>query len=680
MCGITGFISSRLPEDAARPAITRMARSLAHRGPNAEGVWVSQGIALGHRRLSIVDLTDTGAQPLFSPDRQRVIVFNGEIYNFREVARELRRLGHSFRSSGDTEVVLKAIEQWGFEEGISRLAGMFALAYYDLSTKVLRLARDRLGEKPLYYGWSGGSFLFGSELKALTAFPGFENPVDNATLGDFLQFGCVPAPASIYQGVHKLPPGCTLAVSVGSPEGGEKVVPYWSLGESAVSSLKLSLEARHDELVLTEFDKLLSEIVTEQCSADVEVGAFLSGGIDSSLIAALGAEWARKQGRRLHTFTIGFDAQGFDEAPYAREAAKALGTNHFELYVSPGDALRVAERLPEIYDEPFGDSSQIPTFLVSELARGHTGVCLSGDGGDEVFAGYNRHFIGSTIWSRLNKFPLPIRRRLAGVWKRAPALVKRTLSRTLGMIARSGNPGLFAEKMEKLVVCLLARNFEEMYLGLVSLESDATRFLAKGSSVTRFLSAPAGLGGDPLFTMQYLDSVFYLPEDILTKVDRASMAVGLEVRAPFLDHRILERAWALPAHQRIRDGKGKWVLRTLAARHLPASLLNRPKSGFAIPINSWLKGTLRPWAEDLLDARTLRDQGHFNVGAVRAAWQDYIAGKTRNQYLLWNILMFQAWQKRELTRVRQPSRLAEEGNHRLLEPFGFGGGVKSAEG
>lgn len=647
MCGLAGFIGPGAPGEVATSVISAMTDSLEHRGPDARGIWFDQSgsVALGHRRLRILDLSDSSAQPYFSPNRSQVLVFNGEIYNHRAIARQLKSLGREIRTRGDTEVMMQAFLQWGCEEALKRMSGMFAFAFVDLAAGKIFLGRDRMGEKPLFYGWSGGALLFASELRALAAYPGFDRRPRRSVLGNFLRYGCIPAPDTIYENVFKLAPGHVLCASLADAAGTFQVRPYWQMAEVVGNGIERSRLARTDQQSLAEFEGILDTVVREQAAVDVPIGAFLSGGLDSSLIAAVAQRQANaSSGGRLKTFTIGFQQRSFDEAPFAAAIAKHIGTDHHELYVSPAEALRVAERLPSIYDEPFADSSQIPTFLVSEWARKKVTVCLAGDGGDEVFAGYNRHFIGTTFWAKVKYLPFPTRQLLARSWRNCPMRVKVPLARLVGL-GLGGRFGAAAivEKIDKLMLCLRAGDYHEMYLDLLALDSDPQRYLLDRCAPVPALLATPAVEENPLFAMQYLDSLFYLPDDILTKTDRASMAVSLEVRAPFLDHRLVEFAWGLPPEQRVRNGKGKWLVREAAGKLIPPALLNRPKVGFAIPINDWLRGPLRPWAEALLDPAVLTNDGYFHVENVRACWDRYLKGQEASQYLIWNLLMFQSW-------------------------------------
>lgn len=636
MCGITGFIDAAGEIHAANigEVITRMTGSLAHRGPDGSGIWVSpdHAVAFGHRRLSIVDLSDRGAQPALAREGGHVLVFNGEIYNFREVAREL---GLENEVHGDTELMVRAFQRWGCREAVTHFAGMFAFAYFDQAAREVWLGRDRFGEKPLYYSLRGDQLVFASELKALRGFPGLPWEIDPISVERFLRFGFVPGPATIYAGVSKLPPGQLLRIHLGQPKLRPDFFPYWSLGD--VASRGVANREAGTNFVERGRD-LLRGLVSEYAQADVPVGTFLSGGIDSSLITALLKE---TRAGKVSTFTIGFSQADFDEAPAARAVARHLCTDHHEAYVTAEDALGVIERLPEIYDEPFADSSQIPTFLVSRLAQGQVKVALSGDGGDEIFAGYNRHFLGSTAWKYLAPLPAPLRGAIASALARVPLGVRTSALRGAYRLAGKVPPRQAADKIEKLLSCLAARDLEALYLDLVSVEKNPGRFLAGGANgAGATLAAECG-SRDPLFVMQYLDSVFYLPGDILTKVDRASMAVGLEVRCPFLDHRLTDFAWSLPNQWRVSQGKGKVLLRELLAGYVPHHLWDRPKSGFAIPMETWLRGPLGPWAEDVLSGTAA--EGVLNMAEVRREWARFIAGNGDAKYPLWNLLVLVQW-------------------------------------
>lgn len=671
MCGITGFIDPKISrnEEAQRAVISGMTASLTHRGPNSGGIWLDpkRGIALGHRRLSIVELSAAGAQPLLSDCGRHVLIFNGEIYNHIELGAELAKLGHRFRGRSDTEVMLAAFRQWGCEDAVKRMVGMFAFAYVDLERSAVWLGRDRLGEKPLYYGWQGQTFLFGSELKALLRYPDWQPRIRPESVRDFLRFSYVPTPHSIYQDIYKLRPGTLIRLPLSGARAEAKTITYWHLESIARAGVMEAATPKPESENLKTLESLLSRAVEEQTSADVPVGAFLSGGIDSSLIVAL---MQAKGNRKVSTFSIGFEQAEFDETKYARKVAGILGTRHTELYVGPEEAMKAIPRLPVIYDEPFADSSQIPTLLVAELARSQVTVSLSGDGGDEIFAGYNRHFIGSTLWGKLDALPLSLRKGLAAALASCPLGARnQALAWLQRALPRANALTHLPAKIDKLISCLRAGDFREMYFDLISQEGRPEHYMQLETAGQPGWSSLPSVGPDPLFTMQMLDTLCYLPDDILTKVDRATMAAGLEGRAPFLDHRVVEFAWTLPADQRVRDRKGKRLLRLLLEKFLPAELIDRPKSGFAIPINQWLKGPLRPWAEQLLRSSQLREQGILRPEAVSALWANYLAGKENSQYRVWNILMLQAWLAEEASsRARATHSPAPIFNQPAYEP------------
>jgi asparagine synthase (glutamine-hydrolysing) len=653
MCGIAGVLGP--PGDPAERAAmaARMAATLAHRGPDDSGSWADPaGIAaFGFQRLSILDLSPEGHQPMTSFDGRYAVVFNGEIYNFAALKEELRAAGVSFRGRSDTEVLLAATTRWGIEATIPRLWGMFAFGMWDGRERALHLVRDRLGKKPLYYGWQGSTFLFGSELKALRAHPDFRAPIDRDALASYLRFSYIPAPRSIHEQVRKLLPASWVTVHPDRP--GEMPEPrrYWD-------PVAVARAGHEDPLVLPdpeaigEVEKLLSDAVRLRAIADVPLGAFLSGGIDSSTVVAL--LQAQSQ-LRVSTFTIGYDASQYDESVQARAVARHLGTDHTELRVTPEDARAVIPRLAELYDEPFADSSQIPTFLVSELARRRVTVALSGDGGDEVFGGYNRYVAGTRLWRRLRGVPLPIRRgaaRLADAippraWDRTGAAADRLIPVTRrGLV--SGN------RVQKLATVLDLGSIDEMYTRLVSTWPDPGRLVRGGHEPELPWRAVKANLPNPADRMMLFDLIGYLPDDILAKVDRASMGVSLEVRAPLLDHRVVELAWRLPLHQKIRGGEGKWLLRQVLARYVPPSLFERPKHGFGVPIDAWLRGPLREWAEDLLSEQRLAREGFLDPAAVRFALHEHQHGTRNRQHELWAVLMFQSWLDRQQTAGRQP--------------------------
>ena len=644
MCGITGFwkTSRQVSTDSLCAIAQQMSDTLLHRGPDDGGSWVDAevGIALGHRRLAIVDLSPEGHQPMVSTDGRYVIVFNGEIYNFLELRCQLESLGHRFRGHSDTEVMLASFSQWGLDAAITRFNGMFAFALWDRQERVLHLGRDRLGEKPLYYGSMGQTFLFGSELKALKAHPDFQTEINRDALALFLRHNCVPAPYSIYQGIYKLPPGTVL--SWNGVDSHPTPVPYWSAKEAAELGIAEPFTGSELEAV-SQLDALLQDAVGLRMVADVPLGAFLSGGIDSSTVVAL---MQAQSSHPVKTFTIGFYEDVYNEAQYARAVAQHLGTDHTELYVTPEEALAVIPKLPILYDEPFSDASQVPTFLVSQLARAHVTVSLSGDGGDELFAGYNRYLWGRSIWQKIGWIP-PILRQPAA--RTLTHLSPRTWNRgfdyfnaLLPAKLKQSAPGY---NIHKLAEILAVPDPEAMYTGLVSHWKEPEALVIGGLEPLTALSDRQCWARLSDFTqhMMYLDTVTYLPDDILVKVDRASMGVSLEARIPLLDHRVMEFAWHLPLSMKIRNGQGKWLLRQVLYKYVPQNLVDRPKAGFGIPIDSWLRGPLRDWAEALLDEGRLLEEGFFNPQPIRQKWAEHLSGDRDWQYYLWDVLMFQAW-------------------------------------
>lgn len=625
-----------------------MVDTLLHRGPDDAGVWadVNAGIALAHRRLSILDLSPAGHQPMVSANGRFIIVFNGEIYNHLELrsALELGRSPTCWRGHSDTETLLAAFDVWGIEATLKRVVGMFALALWDRQARSLTLARDRLGEKPLYYGYSGSVFLFGSELKALRAHPEFAADIDRDALTLYLRYSNVPAPFSIYQGIRKLLPGTWLTLD--EADFAEHRLPaphaYWSVRDAAVAGRSAPFAGSAAE-AQTELERVLSQAVVGQMMADVPLGAFLSGGIDSTTVVAL---MQKHSARPVKTFTIGFHEAGYNEAEHAHAVARHLHTEHTEWYVTPEEAQAVIPRLPALYDEPFADSSQIPTFLVSQLARQHVTVSLSGDGGDELFGGYNRYFWAMNIWRRLGWAPKSLRAAIAGVLTAFPPAawnrVFKGFSRLLPANLRYANPG---DKLHKLAEILAVKRPEEIYLGLVSHWKQPAQVVAGGFEPPTILTDSSHWAELPDFEqrMMYLDTVTYLPDDILTKVDRAAMGVSLETRVPMLDHRVLEFAWTLPLSMKIRHGQGKWLLRQVLYQHVPKELIERPKMGFGIPLDQWLRGPLRGWAEDLLVEQRLRQEGFFHPEPIRQKWIEHLDGRRNWSYYLWDVLMFQAW-------------------------------------
>lgn len=641
MCGLAGFLYNpdRASEDQTHKAVLQMTDAILHRGPDSDGRWVdhSAGVALGHRRLAVVDLTEAGHQPMMSHSRRYIVVFNGEIYNHLSLRRDLDTqsprvswVGHS-----DTETILAAIDAWGLEETLRKCTGMFAIALWDRQERQLFLARDRFGEKPLYYGWQGDSFLFGSELKALRAHPAFSASLQRDVLPLFLRHNYIPAPFSIYEGIYKLPPASILSVS--SKNRTPKLSQYWSAVETALTGAT-HIAARSDAEVIDTLETLLRGVVRDQMVSDVPLGAFLSGGIDSSTVVAL---MQAESHRRVRTFTIGFSESGYNEAAHAKAVARHLGTEHTELYVTPQQALDVIPLLPSMYDEPFADSSQIPTHLVSKMAREHVTVALSGDAGDESFAGYNRYLLTAKLWKFLGRVPSGVRSLIASALHAVPPDRLNQLGEYLPASLRLSCLG---DKLHKGADVLAAPSVEALYTGLISQwQSPETVALSAGIETRPFARAPDLSSLGPIEKMMALDAISYLPDDILVKTDRAAMSVGLETRVPFLDHRVFEYAWSLPMHQKIRNGQGKWALRQILYRHVPQSLIDRPKMGFAIPLNDWLRGPLRAWAQDLLSEKRLKSEGYFDPAPIHQRWQEHLSGQRNWGQHLWGILSFQTW-------------------------------------
>lgn len=658
MCGIAGIIDLSAGRSLAG-LVQRMADKLVRRGPDGSGVWADEeaGIALGHRRLKVIDLTPTGRQPMHSACGRFVISYNGEIYNHPGLRKELQDLGRSFRGTSDTEVLLSGIAEWGLEKALRKSVGMFAFALWDRKDRSLQLVRDRLGEKPLYYGWQGSAFLFGSELKALRAHPAATGEINRDALALFMRFGYIPTPYSIYQDIYKLPPGSVLTLNNTavkpvsfSPFPADNLqiqttcpVPYWSFG-SVVEDGTASPFTGTDAEAVDRLGVLLKESVKQQMIADVPLGAFLSGGVDSSTIVALMQEQSE---RRVKTFTIGFhDSWGYNEAEDARAVAKHLGTEHTELYVSSEEAWSVIPRLPGLYDEPFADSSQMPTLLISELTRQHVTVSLSGDGGDELFAGYNRHFLGPGIREKYGRLPKAARTVLAnGLTMISPLNWDRLISSLDRVLPRSRQYSMPGDRLHKFAGMLRADSRQDMYLGLVSHWPRPESLVIDGKEGATALSSQENWGkaNDFARQMMCLDTMMYLPDDILVKVDRAAMGVSLETRVPLLDHRLVEFAWRLPLSMQIRNGQGKWLLRQLLSRYVPKEMVARPKAGFHVPIDAWLRGPLRDWAGDLLSERRLRQDGYLRPGPVIDRWQEHLSEKWNRQHSLWCVLMFQAW-------------------------------------
>jgi asparagine synthase (glutamine-hydrolysing) len=641
MCGIAGFWQTKRQVEIPAEILLRMGTALKHRGPDDSGVFYddSTGLGLVHRRLSILDLSPAGHQPMASHSGRYLIIFNGEVYNFEEIKSELDP-GHAWRGHSDTEVMLEAFELWGVEAAVKRFVGMFAFALWDRKEQKLYLVRDRLGIKPLYYGWVEGQFVFASELKAIRQYPGFQAQIDRDVLALYMRHNYVPAPHCIYQGISKLNAGCILVL--GGPQEQPVVSRYWSATEVAREGLRSPVDGSEAEII-EQLEGKLAEAVKLRMIADVPLGAFLSGGIDSSTVVALMQSQSR---RPVKTFTIGFHEDAYNEANHAKNIAAHLGTDHTELYVTPQEALNVVPLLPAMYDEPFADVSQIPTYLVSRLARQSVTVSLSGDGGDELFGGYGRYFLMKRVWNSMRPFPKPLRqavsRMIAAV---SPKTIDSMYRLASPLVPRNKRSFPMGDKAHKLARLLGAESQERVYMHALTHWDNPSAVVngaVEPATVQQFVQDARWLPSMEEI-MMLTDTVHYLPDDILTKVDRASMAVSLEARVPILDHRVVEFAWKLPMHFKIRDGKGKWALRQVLYKYVPAAMIERPKMGFGVPIDSWLRGGLREWAEDLLSVDSLERHGLFNSGAIRTKWQEHTSGGRNWQYLLWDVLVFQDW-------------------------------------
>ena len=648
MCGFTGYWLGDQPENSLEALLKRMAQRLTHRGPDDGGIWfdAARRIGLAHRRLSILDLSPAGHQPMLSASGRYVIAYNGEVYNFNELRKELEDTEdgpRNWRGHSDTEVMLACFERWGVLESIEKFIGMFAFALWDRDENTLWLTRDRLGIKPLYYGWQGKTFLFGSELKPLRQHPDFKGRVDRRVLPLFLRHNNIPAPWSIYEGIFKLPPGAALCLK--NPQPGQLPEPqtYWSALDTTQNGITHPFTGTEKE-ALDELESRLDAAIAHRMIADVPLGAFLSGGVDSSTVVAL---MQKQSTRKVKTFTIGFNEAGYNEAEDALAVARHLGTEHTELYVTPEEARGVIPSLPEYYDEPFADSSQIPTFLVSQLARREVTVSLSGDGGDELFGGYNRYLWAENIWNKMKRVPGPLRSVTgeiiktisAGMWDSVFSILRPVLPAAL----RFQHPG---EKFHKLAYMLGADSPEAVYKSLISQwlsPMELTPGIAEPETpLTRAMQNSGGW--DFRRRMMAWDTISYLPDDILTKVDRASMAVSLEARVPLLDHRVVEFAATLPHCMKFNPKGSKWLLRQVLYRHVPPKLIERPKAGFGVPIGDWLRGPLRDWGEALLDARKLKEEG-FDPVPIRALWQRHLNETVNGQHPLWCVLMYQAWKE-----------------------------------
>ena len=655
MCGITGIFGDIREEDLYK--FTRnMSKSIVHRGPDNSGIWVNgkSGIAFGHQRLSVVDLSSAGHQPMMSPCGRFLTVFNGEIYNHMQLREKLNSsiYEQSWNGHSDTETLVSAFSQWGIEKTLNHLVGMFAIAVWDFKVQKLYLIRDRFGEKPLYYGWSNGVFLFGSELKALRSYKGFNNAIDRNALSLYMQYMYVPSPYSIFKDIYKLDPGCILQIDShgrGNPPKqitssvfngkGISIKQWYSLSKVAKNGQNNLIKDENEAVELLE--KTLLESVPLQLKSDVPLGAFLSGGVDSSVIVAL---MSKVCNHPVETFTIGFEESAFNEAIYAKEVARHLGSNHHELYVTSGDAFEVIPSLPSLYDEPFADSSQIPTYLVSKLASKNVTVSISGDAADELFGGYNRYLWGERVWNKLKWMPPIIRQTLGMTIQRVPTFTWDIIGR---LMPNKHKVGLLGNKAHRMAYRLKTVNsLDDMYHSLVTEGFNEDKLVYNDDFILKTKLDISNIildVNESAHRMMLWDAITYLPDDILTKVDRAAMGVGLETRIPFLDHRVAELAWRLPLNMKIKDGVSKWPIRQVLYKYVPKELIERPKAGFAVPVGQWMRGPLREWAGDLLNEHRIWDEGYFNPELVKNIWNQHLSKSYDWTPRLWAILMFQAW-------------------------------------
>lgn len=623
MCGLSGFLFLNSQKNSSEHALLDMSNTIKHRGPDKSGVWYSDDglVGLVHTRLAIVDLSPAGHQPMPSACERYVIAFNGEIYNHNQLREQLEQENNApaWRGHSDTETLLACCSAWGIEKALQATVGMFAIALWDNHEQVLTLARDRFGEKPLYWGWNNGTLLFGSELKALKAFPEFDAQVDRNALASLLQFNYIPAPQSIYQGIEKLKAGHYVQIGKDQSRADVKPLPFWSFKQAVEQGIKNPF-AGTDQQAVVELQNRLTLSIKDQMLADVPLGAFLSGGVDSSTVVAL---MQKQASQPVKTFAIGFNEPGYNEAQYAKEVAQHLGTEHTELYVGSDNALALVPQLANIYCEPFADSSQLPTYLVSKMAKEHVTVSLSGDGGDELFGGYNPYQFAPNIWGKIKLLPLPLRK--------------------LACSVLSGLP--LPDKLQKLLSVFPAKDQQAFYRFMMSHWIKSTDIVKGSTEASVLLNSPKDWPQTDSFEhwMMAMDAGQYMSDDILVKVDRAAMANSLETRVPLLDHRVFEFAWQLPQHMKIRNGVGKWALREVLYRHVPKTMIERPKKGFSIPLAQWLRGPLKDWADNLLSEKRLIAEGYFNPQPICMAWQQHITGKADNALKLWSILMFQAW-------------------------------------
>ncbi len=642
MCGLTGFWAfNPAPAQELLLLASSMGTAIQARGPDSAGEWCdpSLGLAFAHRRLAIVDLSPAGHQPMISRSGRSVLIYNGELYNTDDLRRALEKEGCTFRGHSDTEVLLEACEHWGVHEAVKQCMGMFAFALWRTDLKQLFLVRDRLGIKPLYWGFHEGTLFFGSQIKSFLEHPHFRPKLNKAALVSYFRFNNLPAPHAIFEGIQQLSPGTILGIDQHKQVKQDRFWNFEDIVREGIAHTKVASNLQSDTQCIQSLDDLLRDAVKRRMIADVPLGAFLSGGIDSSLVLALMQSQSHVP---IKSFSIGFEEDAYNEAPYAEAVAGHLGTDHQSLYLKSQDAIQIIPEIPNYFDEPFADVSQIPTFLVSKLAREKVIVSLSGDGGDELFAGYNRYLQGHRIWRSIGWVPRNLRQILGAMIHRIRPDTWDSLARVLPSFLRGALSG---DRIHKLATILEAGDLQAFYRLLLSHWDHPESIVLGGvEQAADFWQRAEGISfRHPTESMQFRDTLGYLPDDILSKVDRASMAVSLEARVPLLDHRVVEFAWQLPYHFKVRHGQGKWILRQVLNRYVPNALIDRPKMGFGVPIDHWLRGPLREWAEDLLSEQKLKVQGILNPAPIRVRWQEHLSSKRNWQYSLWGVLMFQAW-------------------------------------